>query len=490
MQTMDNQQSFLATSRGKAILALLCMAGFLDFVDTTIVNVALPSIRHHLEFSTQNLQWIISGYLLTYGGFLLLGGRAADLIGRRRLLITGTSVFGLSSFVGGVAANAGMLVGSRFAQGVGAAMMTPAALSILTTTFNGEKDRVKAIGAWSATIPLASAVGVLLGGLLSEGPGWRWVFFVNVPVAVAVIVGALRVLPDDRPSALVKKFDALGAALSTGGMLLLVYALVNAPSDGWGSVRIIGELVGAAVLLGSFIFNEQKRSDPLVPFSIFRIPGLAAADGTQVIAQAGFLSMFFFVTLYMQNVLHMGPIAAGAAYIPVTIGVGISSGIATKLFHKIGTRPLVVAGTLIGAGGVALLSRMPVDGSYVSDVLPGLVVMALGLGCVFVGIQNAANANVPQDKAGLAAALAAQATTLGGALGIAIFSAVANSHTSDLIRHHASQAAALTGGFQDALIVCAAFLVAAAVIATRIANRRSTQTDSPEIPGEVAVEAA
>ena len=490
MQTASAQPSVLSTPKGRLVLVVLCLAGFLDFVDTTIVNVALPSIRHHVDFSAQNLQWIISGYLLTYGGFLLLGGRAADLIGRRRLLITGTTVFGLSSLAGGLAANAGMLVGARFAQGVGAAMMTPAALSILTTTFSGETDRVKAIGAWSATIPLASAIGVLLGGLLSEGPGWRWVFFVNVPVTVAVVAGALRILPNDRPSAAVKKFDAVGAVLSTGGMLLLVYALVNAPADGWGSARIVGELVGAAFLLGSFVLNEQKRSNPLVPFSILRVPGLAAADGTQVIAQAGFLSMFFFVTLYMQNVLHMGPIAAGAAYIPVTMGVGMSSGIATKLFPKIGTRPLVVAGTLIGAGGVALLSRIPVHGSYVSNVLPGLVVMALGLGCVFVGIQNAANANVPQDKAGLAAALAAQATTLGGALGIAIFSAVANSHTSDLIRHHASQVAALTGGFQNALVVCATFLVAAAVIATRTANSRSTQTDAAEVPSELMADAA
>ena len=223
-RTATAQPTFLSTPRGRLTLAVLCLAGFLDFVDTTIVNVALPSIQHHIRFSPQNLQWIVSGYLLTYGGFLLLGGRAADLIGRRRLLIAGTSLFGLSTFVGGLAATPGMLVGARFVQGIGAAMMTPAALSILTTTFSDDADRVKALGVWSGTIPLASAVGVLLGGLLSQGPGWRWVFFVNVPVTLAVVVGALRILPDDRPSGSSKHLDAAGAILSTSGLLLLVYA--------------------------------------------------------------------------------------------------------------------------------------------------------------------------------------------------------------------------------------------------------------------------
>jgi MFS family permease len=369
-------------------------------------------------------------------------------------------------------------------------MMTPAALSILTTTFSGDSDRVKALGVWSGTIPLASALGVLLGGLLSQGPGWRWVFFVNVPVTAAVVIGALRILSNDRPLAGVTNFDSVGAILSTGGMLLLVYTLVNAPTVGWGTARTIGELAGAAVLLGSFVVNEHKRRDPLVPFSIFRIPGLAAADGTQIIAQAGFLSMFFFVTLYMQNVLHLSPLAAGAAYLPVTAAVGVSSGIATKLLLKTGTRPLIVAGTLIGAAGVAWLSRIPVQGSYTGDVLPGLVVMAFGLGFVFVGIQNAANANVPQEKAGLAAALITASTTLGGALGIAIFSAIATSHTADLLRQHASHAAALTGGFQHALVASAVFLAASALIASRTSGRPTVDIHPTIEVGEALPEAA
>src|SRR5215472_18203449 len=235
----------LSTRRGKLTLALVCLAGFLDVIDTTIVNFALPSIRDHLHFTVASLQWVVSGYLLTYGGFLLLGGRAADLAGRRRLLIAGTTLFGLASLAGGLAGSAGLLVAARLVQGLGAAMMTPAALSILTTSFPAGRDRIKAIGVWSSTIPLASVFGVLLGGLLSQGPGWRWVFFVNVPVAVTVIAAAFRLLSGDTRHIQVRNFDVVGAILSTAGMLTLVYALVNAPRVGWGSANTVSELVAA-----------------------------------------------------------------------------------------------------------------------------------------------------------------------------------------------------------------------------------------------------
>jgi EmrB/QacA subfamily drug resistance transporter len=471
MASSTEQASFLSTRRGRLTLALVCLAGFLDFIDTTIVNVALPSIRQHLGFSAASSQWVVSGYLLTYGGFLLLGGRAADLLGRRRLLVTGTTLFGLSSLIGGLAGTEGMLIASRLTQGLGAAMMTPAALSILTTSFTEGTDRVKALGVWSGTIPLASAVGVLAGGLLSQGPGWRWVFFVNLPVCAVVIASAKTMLGADRPEP-VRDVDILGAILPTASALTFVYALVNASRTGWGSPRTVAELAGAALLIGAFVINELRRSNPLFPLSIFKVRGLAAADATQVIAQAGFLSLFFFITLYMQTVLHMSPIEAGAAYIPVTICVGISSGISTQLLPRIGSRPLIVAGTLIGAVGVFLLSRITADGSYVADVLPGLVVMALGLGAVFVGVQNAANAGVPAEQAGLAAALISASATLGGALGLAILSAISTSRTNHLLAAHASHPVALTSGFGHALLVCSLFLVAAAVIAARTASTR------------------
>jgi EmrB/QacA subfamily drug resistance transporter len=396
--TNGTSNSPLSTRHGKLILTLVCAAGFLDVIDTTIVNVALPSIRQHVHFSVQSLQWIAAGYLLTYGGFLLLGGRAADLVGRRRVFVAGTLLFGLSSLVCGLASAEAVLIGARLAQGLGAAMMTPAALSILTTSFTSTADRTKAIGLWSATIPLGAVVGVLAGGLLTEGPGWRWGFSANLPVCATVLVGAFTLLDDDRRRAPGKDFDAIGAVLSTAGMLLLVYALVQAPQVGWASLRTIAELAAAGCQLAVFIAAELRHRNPLFPLSIFRIKGLAAADATQVIAQAGFYSMFFFVTLYMQNVLGFSPIAAGAAYVPVTIGVGMATGVASKVLPRTGPRPIIITGALLGAAGVYWLSGIPVHGSYAANVLPGLVVMALGLGAIFVGYRPPPTLACPRTR--------------------------------------------------------------------------------------------
>jgi EmrB/QacA subfamily drug resistance transporter len=472
MSSTATDNSFLATRQGKLILALVCLAAFLDVIDTTIVNIALPSIREHIHFTVQSLQWIASGYLLTYGGFLLLGGRAADLLGRRRLFVSGTLLFGASSLACGLADSEGVLIGARLAQGLGAAMMTPAALSILTTTFPEGKDRTKAIGLWSATIPLGAVIGVLAGGLLTQGAGWRWVFFVNLPACMVVLAGAFRLLADDGKQARIADFDAVGAILSTAGILGVVYALVNAPTVGWGSTRTIGELAGSITVLGVFVAAELRHRNPLFPLSIFRIKGIAAADATQVIAQAGFYSVFFFITLYMQNVLGFSAIAAGAAYIPVTLGVGMSTGIATRLLPRVGSRPIIVAGALIGAAGVFWLAQIPAHGSYITDVLPGLVVMALGLGAIFVGVQTAANAGVAADKAGLAAALGTASAQLGSALGLAIFTSIAASHTEHLINAHVTRTVALTSGFHYALVACSIFLLAASAIASRASNSR------------------
>ena len=475
MATADTPQSVLATRRGKLILALLASVAFLDFVDASIVNIALPSIRRDLGFSEQALQWVPSAYLLTYGGFMLLGGRAADLLGRRRILVAGTVVIGISSLIGGFAGSEAVLVGARLAQGLGAAMMLPAALSILTTTFKEGSDRTTAVGVWGGAAGLASAAGVLLGGLLTEGPGWRWVMFVNPLAAVLVLGGILLLLSDDRRTARLANFDIRGAILATGAMLLLVFALVKAPDQGWGDPLTIAELAGAVALLGAFVVNEQRSEDPLLPLSIFRTRGLAAADVTQLIAFAGFLAVFFFLTLYMQNVLGYSPIQTGAAYLPVTVAVGISAGVAPRLMARIGARPVSVGGTLVAAAGVYYLSRIPVEGDYVADLLPGLVVMSLGIGAVFVAVTTAANAGVPADKAGLAAALLNASQQVGGALGLAIFSALATSRTADLLASQTDPAEALTSGFRRALTASSLFLLAAAVIALRIANARGEE---------------
>src|SRR5215212_1579426 len=340
MATDVSQPSFLATARGKLTLALLAAVAFIDFVDASIVNVALPSIRSDLHFSEQALQWVPSAYLLTYGGFMLLGGRAADLLGRRRVLVAGTVVIGIASLVGGLAQSSGLLVAARLAQGLGAAAMLPAALSILTTTFKEGSDRTTALAVWGAMGGLASAAGVLLGGLLTEGPGWRWVMFVNPLAALLVLGGIFWLISGERHRARLADFDLRGAILATGGMLLLVFALVKAPDQGWGSTLTIAELGGAAALLGGFIVAEQRRRNPLLPLSIFRMKGRAAADATQLIAVAGFLAMFFFLTLYMQNVLGYSPIQTGAAYLPLTFAVGVAAGISSQLLPRVGTRPV------------------------------------------------------------------------------------------------------------------------------------------------------
>jgi EmrB/QacA subfamily drug resistance transporter len=479
VSTAVPQPSFLATRRGKLTLAFLCGVAFLDFVDASIVNVALPSIRHSLHFSVQSLQWVLSGYLLTYGGFMLLGGRAADLVGRRLMLVTGTAVFAISSLLAGLAASEAVLIGARLVQGVGAAMMMPAALSILTTSFATGADRPQALAAWGATGGIASALGVFLGGVLSGGPGWRWVFFVNLPVCALDLFAAFRLIPGDRRRLNSPNFDVLGAILATAAMLLLIYTLVKAPQVSWGNARTIGGLAGAAVLLAAFAINERRHPDPLFPFSILRINGLAAADATQVVAVAGSYSMFFFITLYMQNVLGFSQLQAGAAYVPTALGVAVAAGICSRLLPRTGTRPLIVAGALIDAVGIYWLSRIPVDGSYLHDLLPGLVIMSLGFGAVFVAVTTAAQAGVPPDKAGLAAGLINASTWIGAALGLAIFSAIATSHTKNLLADHQPVSHALVGGFSRALLACALFLVAAALIALRATNTRGEPVASP-----------
>jgi len=472
MATDSPQPSFLATRRGKLTLALLAAVAFLDFVDASIVNVALPSIRSDLHFSEQGLQWVPSAYLLTYGGFMLLGGRAADLLGRRRVLVAGTVLIGFASLVGGFAGSAGVLIGARLAQGLGAAMMLPAALSILTTTFREGSDRTTALAVWGAVGGLASAAGVLLGGLLTEGPGWRWVMFVNPLAALLVLGGIFALIGGERHRARIADFDLRGAILATGGMLLLVFALVKAPDQGWGAASTVAELGGALVLLAAFLVNEQRSHNPLLPLSIFRVKGLAAADATQLVAFAGLLSMFFFLTLYMQNVLGYSPIQAGAAYLPLTFGVVVAAGTASQLVPRVGTRPVIVVGSLIGSGGVYWLSRIPVDGSYVTDLLPGLVITSLGLGAMFVAVLTAANAGVAAGESGLAAALLNASQQVGGALGLAIFTAIATSRTGDLLASHAPVGEALTSGFQRSLLASSIFFLAAAFVALRITNTR------------------
>jgi EmrB/QacA subfamily drug resistance transporter len=459
----------------------------MDVLDASILNIALPSIKNDLGFSQQSLQWVVNGYILTYGGFLLLGGRVADLLGRRRMLVTGLVVFAGSSLAGGLADSESLLVGARFAQGIGAAMLSPAALSSLTSTFRSTRDRNTALGVWAAVSGIGGAAGVLFGGLLTEGPGWRWVLFINVPFSAIAFLGAFALLKRERMPRRLANFDALGGFLVTGGMLLLVYALVKAPDVGWGATRTIAELSGSAVILVAFVVNELRARNPLVPLSILRVKGVAAADATQMVALAGFLPMFFFLTLYMQTVLHYSPIQTGTAYLPLTGGFIIAASISSQLFARIGTKPVVVLGAAIAAAGLYWLSRIPVDGSYLPDILPGLLIVSIGMGGVFTGLTTAANAGVDQDKAGLAAGLLNTGQQLGTALGLAILSALATARTTSLLDAGSGLAQAATDGYQRALLVGAGIVLAATVVALLTPNTRQV---TPVVEAEPALDLA
>ncbi len=473
----------LGSRLGIAILLLLSLVQFMDILDASILNIALPSIKRDLGFSQQSLQWVVDGYILTYGGFLLLGARMADLLGRRLVLVTGLVVFAGSSLAGGLAHSSALLVGARFAQGIGAAMLSPAALSTLTTTFRSGRDRHTALGVWGAVSGLGGAAGVLFGGLLTEGPGWRWVLFVNVPFSAVALAGAFALLHRERVRARLAHVDALGGLLVTGGMLLLVYALVKAPDVGWGAARTIGELAGAVVILAGFIVNELRVANPLIPLSILRTRGVAVADATQLVAVGGFVPMFFFLTLYMQTVLHYSPIQTGLAYLPLTGGFIISSGIVSQLFAKVGTKPIIVAGAVIVSGGLFWLSRIPVDGSYLADILPGLLVVSLGGGGVFVGVTTAGNAGVSEERAGLAAGLLNTGQQVGTALGLAILSALATAHTNSLLRGGRDTIAqAATHGYGRALLGGAALVLAGSAIALLAPNTRHVAPVVGEAP--------
>jgi EmrB/QacA subfamily drug resistance transporter len=479
--------SSLSSRRGVAILILLSLVQFMDVLDASILNIALPSIKNDLGFSQQSLQWVVNGYILTYGGFLLLGGRVADLLGRRRMLVIGLVVFAGSSLAGGLADSESLLVGARFAQGIGAAMLSPAALSSLTSTFRSTRDRNTALGVWAAVSGIGGAAGVLFGGLLTEGPGWRWVLFINVPFSAIAFLGAFALLKRERMPRRLANFDALGGFLVTGGMLLLVYALVKAPDVGWGATRTIAELAGSAVILVAFVVNELRARNPLVPLSILRVKGVAAADATQMVALAGFLPMFFFLTLYMQTVLHYSPIQTGTAYLPLTGGFIIAASISSQLFARIGTKPVVVLGAAIASAGLYWLSRIPVDGSYLPDILPGLLIVSIGMGGVFTGLTTAANAGVDQDKAGLAAGLLNTGQQLGTALGLAILSALATARTTSLLDAGSGLAQAATDGYQRALLVGAGIVLAATVVALLTPNTRQV---TPVVEAEPALDLA
>ncbi len=456
-----------SSSRRWLVLVIACLAQFMVVLDATVVNVALPSIQRGLHFSPANLQWVVNAYTLIFGGFLLLGGRAADLLGRRRLFVAGVALFSIASLLNGVAPTSATLIVGRGLQGLGGALVSPAALSIITTTFTETGERTKALGVWSAIAAGGGAAGLLLGGVLTDIASWRWVFLVNVPVGLATIALALRFVPESRARVAHRTFDLAGAISVTAGLVVLVFAIVKAQAYGWGSARTIGLLAAGALLIAGFLAIERRSSAPLMRLSIFRVRTLAVADTVLLLVASGMFGMFFFASLYVQEILGYSPLRAGLAFLPVTGGIVVGAGIAQQLIRRIGVRNVAGIGIVMASAGMLVLTQLPVHGSYAADLLPGLLPMSIGMGLTFVPITLLGTGGVTGDDAGLASGLFNTAQQVGGSLGLAILSTLAASQTSGLLVGQTSPAgvlAAKVSGYHVAFAGAAIMLASGAVI--------------------------
>jgi len=460
------------------VLVLICLAQFMVVLDATIVNVALPSIQQDLGLSEANLQWIINAYTLVFGGFLLLGGRAGDLLGRKRVFLVGLVVFTSASLLDGLAVSSGMLIASRALQGFGAALISPAALSIISTTFAEGAERAKALGVWAAIAIGGSAVGLILGGVLTQEFSWPWIFFVNVPVGIAAFALSLRYVPESRDEHAHSSYDIAGAATVTGGLMSLVYAIVKAETDGWGSPVTIGFFVLAALLLFSFVLIEQRSAEPLVRLSIFRVRSLTTANIVMFLVASGLFAMFFFNTLYIQRVLGYGPLEAGLAFLPFTAGIIVSAGLASNLAPRIGVRPVAAVGMLLTIAGLVFLAQLPVHGSYLADVLPALLLSSLGMGAVFMPLTLVATTGLENDDQGLASGLFNTSQQIGGALGLAILSTLAASRSAHIA---GPPEEALVAGFRWAFAGGAVFVAAALVVMLAMLRKKDVARIEAEV---------
>ncbi|HEX4033136.1 MAG TPA: MFS transporter [Solirubrobacteraceae bacterium] len=472
-------------------VAIVCLAQLMVVLDATVVNVALPSIQHGLHLSQDNLQWVVNAYTLTFGGFLLLGGRLADLFGRRRLFFIGVSLFTAASLVNGLASSSAMLVASRAAQGIGAALVSPATLAIVNTTFPEGDDQRKALSLWAALSAGGAAVGLLLGGVLTQALSWPWIFFVNVPIGVGAVALAFRYVPGGRGEVAQRGTDVFGALSITGGLALLIYVIVETTTYGWGSARTLGLGALAIALIAAFVVIESRVRAPLVRLGIFRVRALAVGDGAMFFLGAGLFANFFFGTLYLQEILHFSPIATGFGFLPVAVLIGVAAGISQWLVPRLGVRTVAIIGMAIAAGGLALMVRIATDGTYAGTVLPPYILLAVGLGLAFVPATLISVSSVHGDDAGLASGLFNTAQQVGGALGLAVLVTVATSRTTSLLSglgHHPSAhavASASVSGYRIAFIIAAGFMIAAiAVLVTflRAHHLKDVKIEGAELP--------
>jgi EmrB/QacA subfamily drug resistance transporter len=475
------------------ILVFLALAQFMVVLDSSVVNVALPAIQHSFHLTTANLQWVITAYTLTFGGFLLLGGRAADLYGRRRMFLTGVALFSTVSLLDGLAPNGGLLIGLRALQGLAGALMSPAALSIVLITYREGHQRNTALSVWGAVASGGAAAGVLLGGVLTQYLGWRWNFFINVPVGIIVYVVASRIVPKHEAEEQNNNLDLPGAISVTSGMLLLVYGLVEAPTHGWTSGSSLAYFATSILLLGFFIYNEQHAKRPLMPLRIFRIRNLTGANLTLFPVIASMFSMFFFTSLYIQDILRFSPAKTGLAFLIVPVMIAIAATNVPRVIKRIGAKPVLVVGPLLIAASLFILAHVPLDGNYVRNVLPGLILLGLGGGMSFVAGTITATSGVPAHESGLASGLLNTTQQLGGSLGLAILSGVATSRALKAIKHlpahqpvSTAAAYAQVQGFHAAFFVGVGFAIGASLVAAFLIKQPKLSKDTEVSPVAVA----
>ena len=487
MNLLDSRKRWFA-------LALIVTAQFMVVLDVAIVNVALPSIKTDLNFSQENLQWVITSYSIFFGGALLLGGRLADLLGRRRLFVAGILLFTVSSLLDGFAWSEGSLIVFRSLQGLGAALVSPAALSMLTTLFREGRERNKALGIWGAVSGSGGAAGVLLGGALTSAFSWSWIFFINVPVGLLVLALSPVLLRESRADLDHRHFDSAGAASITGGLMVLVYAMTRATQNGWANAETIGLLVASAVLIVSFVVIELRSKAPLLPMRIFRLRSLTAANVSGLMLGGAIFAQFFLLTLYMQQVLHYSALKTGVAYIALTLTIIVFSGVAQALVTRLGVRRVLTTGMLLSAAGLILYAQLPVDGHYFWDLFPAFLLSGIGLALAFVPMSIGALTGVTSADAGVASGLINPSPQIGGAVGGAGATTIATTLTANYVDVHPGTSAlgggALTHGFQFAFYVLAGIAVFGAVVAAVFSESHSRVAEAEPAEDAVLAEAA
>jgi EmrB/QacA subfamily drug resistance transporter len=470
------------------ILVLVALAQFMVVLDVSIVNVALPAIQKAFNMTPTDLQWIVTAYTLTFGGFLLLGGRAADLFGRRKIFLAGVAAFTLFSLGAGASQSGTMIVIFRALQGLAGAFMSPAALSIILVTYREGHERNVALSVWGAVASGGAAAGVLLGGILTEYLDWRWNFFVNVPVGLFVVFASLKYLDRHESTVDHNNLDLPGAVLATGGLIMLVYGLVKAPSFGWTDGTTLLYLAIAAAALIGFVINEQRAKHPLVPLSIFKIRNLSGADSLMLFMTAGMFSVFFFTTLYLQQILGYSPVKTGLSFLIVPFVIAIVATNIPRLIQKIGYKPILTVAPLFVAAALFFLSHIPVQGDYWTHIAPGLVLLGIGMGATFVSVTIAATAGVPHHESGLASGLLNTSQQVGGAIGLAILTGVATSATSNYISNlklsgapsKQQLAEATVHGFQKGYLIAAGFALIASLIGAVVIKQIATKSEPAE----------